>query len=157
MIFSTQENCRGFSVCLALLEAGDSLNHPNGSLEHQSVFIYYGDVTATSNGTSKNLIVGQFNDVSDFSGSSIVYSTTNGVKGLAIIPQTIGQKYNIDLLPVGTTNITASTPQCVLLCLDKTITCNSKNLSPLQFARILNGNSAIIDIPERSIAALLTA
>jgi len=152
-------SCRGFNLCLTSINAEDLLVHKNAGdgLTHQMVYVYKGSGFVTENGQTVYFYEKQLIDVSVFSDiAEITYHPTADCTSLSILPIPATKKYTIELLPTGDTTVTSNTSECVLLCIDKEITCNSKTLTNLQYARILNGKTATVNVPEGAVAALMT-
>jgi hypothetical protein len=159
VIFQNELVCRGFTLCYGSFNPGEEIFRENtgDGVASQAVYVYYGGAVVTQNGKSIEMLPNQINDMSEFMNAP--YDAVAGDAGsswVAINPAPATKKYTIELLPIGDTAVTSSTSECVLLCVDKEITCNSKTLTNLQYTRILNGKTATVNVPEGAVAALMT-
>jgi hypothetical protein len=151
---------RGFSMCFGEFTPGeiDSFDNTGDAHANQVVYLFFGNVTASQNGKIIQVMPKSITDMSSFVNTP--YSTVAGNDGaywMAINPIPATKKYNIEIAQNGISTIQSTTKECVIVCADGSITVNSKLINKEQFTRVIKNNSVTLNVPEGSIAFIMTA
>lgn len=152
---------RGFVTCAGSITPKDGFLHANNAdgVTNQWVYMFSGNVKATAqNGDVIDLLDGTLTDMSPWSNMSVSYDDVeSGAQYIAINPVPNTRKYNAELLkgPVQKT-ITGTSKLTNIVGLEHTITCNNIPLKSRQFATVSEGKEVTIDVPENSVAVILT-
>lgn len=164
MIYSNSVACRGFSLCHGGMTAGESFISPNhgvGSFT-QLIFLYSGSIVASSDGMQDiTLKENEFVDVSEFFGKAIKHTAgPQGAIWLAINPHPVEKRFDVQLVTQGSVEVKGSEKETAIICVDKVISCNEKELSTLQYVRVLNNKTITLTVPtlnsSTSLAAIIT-
>ena len=161
MIYSNAVGCRGFSLCHGGMTANESFVSPNLTVGvfNQLVFLYSGSAVASSEGMPDiTLKEKEFVDVSAFFGKTIKYTAgPQGAIWLAINPHPVEKRFNVQLINQGSIEVQGSEKETAIICVDKVVLCNEKELTPLQYVRVLNNKSINLTIPTANSSAGLAA
>jgi hypothetical protein len=160
MIFQSSLVCRGFTLCYGSYVPNETMSHPNtgNGIANQAAYLYFGNVTASQNGTNIEMLAGQVNDLSSFIDAPTEFKAgDSGAAWLAINPTPSTKKYDITVAPIGNSVVTSSSSECVILCVDGSIDCNGKVVNKMQYTRVRNSTSVNLNIPDNSVALIMTA
>jgi hypothetical protein len=140
---------------------------PNETLVHSNItdgffvhwaYIYSGSVIAGSEANqTTELAEGTLVDVSQYAGAPVKYvAGNNGVTWLSINPVPTTKRYNARLIKGTTTEtINPSDKETFIVCVDGILTCNSMQLKPTQYARIVS-TSKTFDLNQSGVAIICT-
>jgi hypothetical protein len=164
MIYSNVIGCRGFALCYGGMTANESFTSQNLTAGefNQLIFLYSGLVIVSSEGMPDiHLKEKEFVDVSVFFGKPIKFTAgPQGVVWLAINPHPVEKRFDVQLITQGPVEVKGSEKETAIICVDKTILCNEKELNPLQYVRVLNNKTVNLTIPASDslsgIAAIVT-
>jgi hypothetical protein len=160
MIFQDALVCRGFILCYGSFVPNEIMSHPNtgDGIATQAAYLYFGNVTASQNGTDIEMLAGKVNDLSPFINAPCESKAgALGAAWLAINPTPSTKKYDITIAPIGNSVVTSSSLDCVVLCVDGAINCNEKTINKMQYTRVLNNTSVNLTVSDNSVALIMTA
>jgi hypothetical protein len=152
---------RGFVTCAGFVTPKDGFIHPNDSngVTNQWVYLFSGSLRATvENGDVVELPEKAITDMSPWANMRISYDDMGtGAQYLAINPVPNTLRYSAELLKgpiqktiVGTSKLTN------IVSLEHTITCNDVTIQSRNFATVPEGKEVAINVPENSVALIIT-
>jgi hypothetical protein len=125
---------------------------------NQVVYTVFGSTTATSESHPPvELNTGLLGDVSHFAGTEIIYTAgPDGAAWVAVNPIPENKCYQTQLVPGGSLiDVTADGTECAVVCLSGGVTVGERVIAPLNYARILSGRTATLEVPQNSSALIL--
>jgi len=161
MIIMDSITGRGFVTCAGAVSPNDGFLHPNNAngVTNQWAYMLSGNLCATAeNGDVIELLEGTLTDMSPWANMKISYDDKGtGAQYFAINPVPNTLRYDAELLRgplkktiVGTSKLTN------IVGLEHVITCNNIPLKSRQFATVSEGKEVVIDVPENSVALIIT-
>ena len=155
-------NCRSFMLCVGSMSPNDSLEYTNtglGMVNHLMYMHTGSGAVKTQNGLTISLEEGNVYDLSSYANTPLTYeSGLNGAHYLIVDPLPNDKLYDYELLKGSAQKtIVGNDTEQVILCVYGTASCNGKNISETQYARVLSGKTVDITVPDNSAVIILKA
>lgn len=154
--------CRGFVLCTSAISPNDYYVLDNAGTGKVIQFLYLisgGGTLVFNDGSSMQVDQDIIYDLSQYAGTPIKYwADGRGAIGMAIDPVPSDKRFNHELVK-GETNktIVGTANECIILCLEGTITCNGIELKSTQYAPITEGKTVNVSVPANAAMVILTA
>lgn len=166
-MINTVTDAGPFSYCTAFQFPHTSITYLNDGDGHfhQLAYIIAGQADGEIRATPDSSILKKYTaekagNVVDMSPSQGRYHTTiTGADGLGVImfnPIPSTRKLTLDIIKDETRTVTATDQRITIVCIIGPITANDKELTNLQFAKILPGNTVKLVVPKNSVCALVS-
>ena len=160
MIYQNFVACRSFSICYGVMGPNElmSSNYSTTGARNLAVYLYQGSANIVSYDQKVyECTQGNLTDLQSISSGMVTYQTKDsGAVWVCINNNQRLKEFNFELLNTATTKtIIGSDKETYLVCIEKTILCNNKNIVVNSYANIRQGFQAEIVIPENSIAILM--
>ena len=152
--------CRGFVLCTGYLTPNETFRHPNkasAEVTHAVYMVFGGGVAASEGKQPIELTATRLTSLYDFAGTEIIYTAgPDGAAWIAVNPTPETKQYQTQLVPEGSSiDVTADGTECAVVCLFGGITVGGKTITALNYARILPGKVAALEVPQNSTALIL--
>jgi len=167
-MINTVTDAGPFSYCTAYQFPQTTITYLNDSdgHYHQLAYIIEGGATGEIRDTEGGAVIKTYKDkvqgdLVDMSPSQGKYHTTiTGETGMAVImfnPIPATRKLIVEIIKDSTTKtVTAGENRITLVCIIGPVTANGKEITNLQFAKILPGNSIELVVPKNAVCALVS-
>jgi hypothetical protein len=154
--------CRGFVLCTSGITPNDGFVLENSGQGKEAQFVYInngGGFLRFANGDVLPVDAGNIYDISQYVGTPVRYEADGrGAHGMAIDPVPSSKKFDHELVKgEATRSIVGTSNECLVLCLDGTITCNDIELKSTQYAPVRNGKTVNVSVPANAVMVILTA
>jgi hypothetical protein len=160
MIVQNTLLAKGFAICTGGMSPNETAEMPNDSdAKYMQIgYLYTGSITVSQGSQNVEIVAKTLTDLTSFSSTPVNVTAGNqGLTWMSVNPIPMSKRYNITLATVGDSVITSTTQECIVLCVDKSVVCNSKTLNGLQYLRVPNGTSVNLNVPEGAVALVMTA